>query len=433
MERLLWCFVRKPILHRRTKVCMSACFLLLISLIVYIWFLSFSEDEPEIVSVIVPEQDHGQFVQYFQWNSIPAGRSTHKTIKILFWTKFFGTPPDTFVEQEKTCATHCEYTCAVISDQREINSSDAIMFHLYDSWPENWVVGTKQLVDLPNHRHPSQVWVLVNKEPLGNLWGDFSVFNGLINWTMWYRQDATIVLPYGEVYKLQPEDKDKINTTVNYYRQKSKLAAVRISNCADYARRYKVVKELQKYLKIDTYGTCYNNKCGARTDNPFDEECDEKMVEYRFYLAFENSFCRDYVTEKYWLSIRRQQIPVVNWKHVDPATVLPHSYINVYDFPNLREAAIYIKKVNGNETLYNSYFKWKETHIPGGKCISCRVCHALNERPAIPQVYSNFSGWVYNDYCESVNEHNLWKKNIDRHHFNIENDRLVTKYANSIN
>ncbi|KAL3862639.1 hypothetical protein ACJMK2_008593 [Sinanodonta woodiana] len=427
MERLLWCFIRKPILQRRTRVCFSLCFLITLALIVHTRFVSLPEDEP----VTIPEQDHGQFVQYFQRHSIPAENVVNKTKKILFWTKNFGTPPDIFAEKEKLCASHCGYICDLISDKRELNSSDAIMFHLYDSWLENWVLGTRKLVDFPTHRDPSQVWVLANMEPLGNLWGDFSVFNGLINWTMWYRRDATIILPYGEVYQLQPEDKRKVNTTINYYRQKSKLAAVRISNCADYARRYRVVKELQKYLKIDTYGTCYNNKCGARTENPYDEECNDKMMEYRFYLAFENSFCRDYVTEKYWLSIRRQQIPVVNWKHVDPATVLPHSYINVYDFPNLRDAAKYIKEVNENETLYNSYFKWKEDHVPGNKCLSCRVCRALNERPAIPQVYSNFSGWVYNDYCEAVNKHNLWKKNIDRHQFNIDHDLLVTNDTHS--
>ncbi|KAL3862636.1 hypothetical protein ACJMK2_008590 [Sinanodonta woodiana] len=416
MERLLWLFIRKPILHRRTKIRLSVCFLLALSLLVYLKLVSLLEDGPETI----PEQDHGQFVQYFSRHSIPARISANKTKKILVWTKFFGTPPDIFAEQERSCAARCGYTCTLASDQQELSSSDAIMFHLYDSWPENWVLGTSKLVDLPKYRDPSQVWILANMEPLGNLWGDFSVFNGLINWTVWYRRDATIVHPYGEAYELQPERKGKANTTVNYYRHKSKMAAVRISNCVDYARRYRVVKELQKYLNIDTYGTCFNNKCGSRTDNPYDEGCNDKMAEYRFYLAFENSFCRDYVTEKYWLAISHQQIPIVNWKHVDPATVLPHSYINVYDFPNLREAAKYIKEVNENETLYNSYFKWKETHVPGGKCLSCRVCRALHERPVGPQVYTNFSGWVYNDYCEAVNEYNIWKKNIDKTYFNIK-------------
>ncbi|KAK3581799.1 hypothetical protein CHS0354_026005 [Potamilus streckersoni] len=415
MKRALSLFRLKPVLHRRNRLCL--CVFLLVMLTVFVRFLMILSEVHETV----PEQDRGQFVQYYPLHSTQNGRPLIKIKKILIWTKFFGTVPDVFAEQERSCVSDCGYKCSLVSDKRELNSSDAIMFHLYDSWPENWVLGTRKLVDLPNYRDPSQVWVLANMEPLGNLWGDFSVFNALINWTLWYRRDATIVHPYGEVYELQPEDKSKGNTIVNYYRQKSKMAAVRISNCADYARRYRVVKELQKYIDIDTYGTCFKNVCGARTDNPYDEECHDKMTEYRFYLAFENSFCRDYITEKYWLSISRQQIPIVNWKHVDPASVLPHSYINVYDFPNLREAAKYIKEVNENETLYNSYFKWKETHIPGGKCMSCQVCRALNERPFGPQLYTNFSGWVYNDYCESVNKYNIWKKNFDRLFFHFIN------------
>ncbi|KAL3862640.1 hypothetical protein ACJMK2_008594 [Sinanodonta woodiana] len=136
---------------------------------------------------------------------------------------------------------------------------------------------------------------------------------------MGYRRDAPIVHPYSEVYELQPEDKGKVNTTANYYRQKSKMAAARISNCTDCARRYRAVKELQKYIDIDACGTCFSKVCGSRTENPNDEECNVKMAEYRFYQLLSR-----YVTEKYRLSIRRQQIPVVNLKHVDHATILPY-------------------------------------------------------------------------------------------------------------
>jgi hypothetical protein len=33
---------------------------------------------------------------------------------------------------------------------------------------------------------------------------------------------------------------------------------------------------------------------------------------YQFVLAFENGYCRDYVTEKLWNAYRRLQIPVVS-------------------------------------------------------------------------------------------------------------------------
>ena len=49
-------------------------------------------------------------------------------------------------------------------------------------------------------------------------------------------------------------------------------------------------KELSKYIPVDIYGKC-GNMCGSGC---------EAMVsrDYKFYLAFENSFCDGYATEK---------------------------------------------------------------------------------------------------------------------------------------
>ena len=46
---------------------------------------------------------------------------------------------------------------------------------------------------------------------------------------------------------------------------------------------------------------------GAKEDECWD------MVErdYMFYLAFENSICADYVTEKFFNAMRRDVIPIV--------------------------------------------------------------------------------------------------------------------------
>ena len=53
-------------------------------------------------------------------------------------------------------------------------------------------------------------------------------------------------------------------------------------------------------------------------------------------------------------------IPVVlngaNMSSIAP----PHSFINVQDFSSTKELANYLEEVNKNDTLFASYFWWKE-------------------------------------------------------------------------
>ena len=56
---------------------------------------------------------------------------------------------------------------------------------------------------------------------------------------------------------------------------------------------FRVAKELQKYITVDIYGSCGPLKCWG-------DQCDDTLDnDYKFYLAFENSLCYDYITEKF--------------------------------------------------------------------------------------------------------------------------------------
>ena len=61
--------------------------------------------------------------------------------------------------------------------------------------------------------------------------------------------------------------------------------------------RDKYVKKLLKYIKVDVYGDCsgnfgQDNQCQASSN------CNDIFSTFKFYLAFENSVCTDYITEK---------------------------------------------------------------------------------------------------------------------------------------
>ena len=75
-----------------------------------------------------------------------------------------------------------------------------------------------------------------------------------------------------------------------------------VSNCHESNTRQKYAQELQKYITVDIYGSCGTKKCprSKRT------ECYEMLDrDYKFYLAFENANCKDYITEKLFINSLR--------------------------------------------------------------------------------------------------------------------------------
>ena len=68
-----------------------------------------------------------------------------------------------------------------------------------------------------------------------------------------------------------------------------------VSNCGEKNNRRKYAKELQKYIPVEIYGKCGTKKCPRSKKT----ECFEMLDrDYKFYLAFENSNCKDYIIEK---------------------------------------------------------------------------------------------------------------------------------------
>ena len=143
---------------------------------------------------------------------------------------------------------------------------------------------------------PNQVWVMYQLESPYHS----SSFNQLAkrtNWTATYRRDSVLVAPYEKFvpYKDVAYLPDK--PPKNYAQNKTKLAAWFVTNC--YARngRSQYVEELQKHMNVDIYGACGQLSCPRSSSKCYDM----LKTDYKFYLSFENSNCKDYITEKlYW-------------------------------------------------------------------------------------------------------------------------------------
>ncbi|XP_052264930.1 alpha-(1,3)-fucosyltransferase fut-6-like [Dreissena polymorpha] len=340
------------------------------------------------------------------------------TKKILFWTPFFNSWVwlDDAVKALKTCPV----SCSVTNDRATLEDSDAVLFHANDLWKHKGFFATIHNVDveMPYTRSPNQIWAVLSWEPLMYMWG--TIKPHVFNWTIMYRRESTIYNPFTSYYKMSDEElnqQPKAKETTNYFKQKSKFATTLVSNCKDQARRYRIIKELQKYIDLDYFGYCSGNiNCPAGVPA---SECGHKHLKhYKFYLAFENSYCRDYVSEKFWNAVDRRQIPVIAATKYNTELLPPKSYLNVFDFPNIKALAEQMIEIGQNETLFNSYFDWMQSYKVDSTSSYCRMCKELHaNRPA--QSYADMEGWLQDDVCYKSTPWSLVSEFLDRLMFDL--------------
>ena len=224
-----------------------------------------------------------------------------------------------------------------------------------------------------------------------------SIDEGIFDWTATYRLDSTIVAPYGR-WQYYNNEVRQLPLKRNYFANKTKSVAWFVSHCDTQNQRMEYAKELSKHIQVDIYGSCGSFSCST-----LDEDSCFKLLDrdYKFYLAFENSNCKDYITEKFWRNgLSNDIIPIVmGARPEDYERVAPyHSYIHVEDFAGgPKDLAQYLRKLEQSENLYNQYFRWKGTGEMINTKFLCRVCALLNE-PNIIKFYpgahkKNFNEW----------------------------------------
>ena len=160
-------------------------------------------------------------------------------------------------------------------------------------------------------------------------------------------------------------------------------------------------------FNVDVYGGCskyfseIERTCRREKKNFF--SC-HKMVEaeYKFYLSFENSLCKDYITEKFFSMAKFDIVPVV-LNGVDMSAIAPpHSHINVLDFKAPNDLVQELLKIASNDELYTSYFWWKEFYeVRNGlrdlATAYCDLCAKLNDASQPPKIYNDYYKWWVSD------------------------------------
>lgn len=317
-------------------------------------------------------------------------------------------------------------SCLFTTDMSLLQDSDVIVLH-FDT-----------LEDYPVNRQPHQRFVFYHFESpdntASNLMNDPYFRYNYFNWTMTYRRDSDVFLRdyYGSLIAKNSLKNNTRQARYNYrnvtnslttitghvdvsenipgselvksqsdlaalIRGKNKMVTWFVGHCTTPIRREEYVRQLSQHVAVDIFGNC-TKEC------PY--PCDDMLrAEYKFYLAFENSWCPDYVTEKFIRPFVYDAVPVflggADYSHFAP----PHSYINARDFESPKALADYLMLLDKSDSLYAKYFDWKKDYyvsVPDfyGWCELCRMAH---DSTLPRKVYHDIKRWWMMDAgnCES--------------------------------
>lgn len=250
---------------------------------------------------------------------------------------------------------------------------------------------------------PDQIWIFFGWEPPFHYDQVYRQKNwlGRFNWTMTYRFDSDITWPYGYLLEDPTQEGRHLDheNLLDIAHNKSGSVVWFVSNCNSHNRRGKYVEELQKYIHVDIYGRCGPKKCGRTW-----HDCIDLLSSYRFYLSFENSLCKDYITEKLFKVYSGTAIPVVRGG-ADYEALLPKgTYIDADSFKSPKELAEYLLHLETHSAEYleilerkSKYrnMRYDEMGPYRWPCILCAKLHSFNETKVIPDIHA----WLHDDMC----------------------------------
>lgn len=338
---------------------------------------------------------------------------------ILLYTRFFGRRNWTGILGNSTdfMSHQCPFTnCIFTRDISRAAEADALIFHSRDFKAKT----------IPGVRKPSQryIWLYHEAPGMENA-GISQVGEEFFNWTYTYHRDSDLLFLYGGLQPIRGDDYNvsrpglldlsgetyqeylsalgpvepllsnlNISEEVEYgglltqtngtadTPNKRKLIAWMVSHCNTWSGRELYVQELTQYVEVDIYGKCGPLTCGK---SHHDTYCYSNVLapNYKFYLAFENSLCNDYITEKVWYPLHYGLVPVVYGGARYQEFLPPNSYIDATNLPPSQLAAL-LTKLGSNSELYNKYQLWRnywKVLVPPPMCELCQRLH-LDNTPA---------------------------------------------------
>ncbi|XP_067658805.1 alpha-(1,3)-fucosyltransferase C-like isoform X1 [Haliotis asinina] len=295
----------------------------------------------------------------------------------------------TFETRYKDSLKNCRLqNCRLSGDHKLLPQADAVVFYVLSITD-----------DKPPPKPANQMWIFFAHEAP---W-DFNRWNDRFNWTMTFRYDSDIVCPY---FVLLPKPAADVRDFRAITERKTKPVMWLVSHCNARSKRDDYVKKLQQYISVDIYGGCGPHKC----ENSGPNSCNNlQQTTYKFYLAFENSLCRGYLTEKVFRSYSLDVIPVVRGG-ASYANLLPKgTYIDTADFSSPEKLADHLKYLDSNHTAYAEILRRKSQYgitDPKSTLDSslCDICVKIHDLERFGNTYHDVNKWWNTDSCYSATD-----------------------------
>lgn len=288
---------------------------------------------------------------------------------------------------------------------------DALLFFAHNK---------KDIKEYPRFRRPEQVYVISMLETPMHTWRTFERDWDYFNWTMSFRFESDVFWPYGYFVdkhtenvitpsqypiwrQLEDDHYDRPffhnETILNLIRKKKKNAAWFVSNCQlTPSQRMDVATNMQKFIDVDIYG-----KCGTKSCPKNEHSSCQQMLErdYKFYLSFENSLCKDYLTEKVFSNMNYFIIPVLYNAAENHKFLPPGSYLNVLDYSTIKELTDHMQFLSDHPEEYIKYFWWKEFYYIRSGYNFCDLCVKMHEQQLVErrQYYRDLDAWYRDGAC----------------------------------
>ena len=311
----------------------------------------------------------------------PSGNRLYH-LNFVFWNRFHNYMQRWWHIKSYRVTRKCgNCSCMFHYDKRLVANVDAILFDYNNDLIK---LNPELHLNVPEIRKPEQYWILYNHEPEDKERSSIlfeTMKGGAFNLSATYKDNSDIVLKYG---KCGPRTKRNYTTEgVNFAANKTGVVVWLVSNCVTTSGRIEYAEELQKHVSVDIAGKCGDPKLSDLFGAVNYSSPGDALNRYKFYLAFENAFCEQYITEKVFKILRDdiRVVPIVRGAGPYEDVLPAGSYINAADFSSPKDLADYLHKLDQDDNLYNQYFKPREQYLCYNLFASSHTwpCHVCNK------------------------------------------------------